>query len=197
MWWWWWSMTPISKHLNMKQEEFLIKYDDRNIIISEIQQRTVEYLTSNLYSIELTKDAVPSFYGCLHGASVFVCIILYSRKLTAEIEKLDLQIIQPPTSQQQQHMIIIITFQFSILFNDFVFWNKWWSIEWYYWLLICPNVKRGEHILHLNGGSKVTNRKVPSKRVTHHLLDWSWVYGEVGRRWSGKQGAHILKFDRI
>ena len=72
--------------------------------------------------------------------------------------------------------------------NDMIDDDCWYLQTW---------KEEGEHILHLNGGSKATNRKDRSKRVTHHLLDWSWVYGEVGRRWSGEQGAHILKFERI
>lgn len=67
---------PLFNSGEIIAEEFPIKYDDRNIIISELQPRTVEYLTFNLSSIELAEDAVPSFYGCLHGASVevFACI---------------------------------------------------------------------------------------------------------------------------
>jgi len=67
---------PFSGGSEIIAEEFPITYNDRNIILGDIQPQTVEYMTFNLSSVELAEGTIPSFYGCLHSTSaeVFACI---------------------------------------------------------------------------------------------------------------------------
>jgi len=67
---------PFYGGSDLYAEEFPITYDNRNIILGQLQPQTVEYMTFNLSSVELAEGAIPSFYGCLHSASaeVFACV---------------------------------------------------------------------------------------------------------------------------
>jgi len=67
---------PFSGSSEIIAEEFPITYNDRNLILGDLQPQTVEYMTFNLSSVELAEGSNPSFYGCLHSASVevFACI---------------------------------------------------------------------------------------------------------------------------
>jgi len=67
---------PFSGNSEIIAEEFPITYNDRNIVLGELQPQTVEYLTFNLSSVELVENANPSFFGCMHSASaeVFACV---------------------------------------------------------------------------------------------------------------------------
>jgi hypothetical protein len=67
---------PFAGNSQILAEEFPITYNDRNLVLGDLQPQTVEYMTFNLSSVELAEGANPSFYGCLHSASleVFACI---------------------------------------------------------------------------------------------------------------------------